>query len=182
MFIKTFYDVVLHDLENVTVNLLEKGPPANPQKLCTTLLLLPNKNTAWPDWMISPNARTAKIKCIGADHELDFIDLSIAYLIDIEARARVFHQQYQDVTFHEIDINDLNEKSKVRDLFLDIGITFREETAGMIGRKINVRSDKKKKYDNPVDDLELINRFRKYIHKGEELGILFPERVFKYAV
>jgi hypothetical protein len=180
MFIKTFYDVVLHDLENVVVIHLQRDL-LQTLKSFVQLCYFSEKNTTWPDWMISPNARTASIKCIGTDRQLDYIDLSIAYLIDIEARAKSFQHRYPEIPFHTVDIKDLNDTKKIRKLFADLGLSFTRETEEVIGKKINQRANLKEKYVNPTDELNLEARIQDYLRKGQESGIHFPERILRYA-
>jgi len=180
MFIKTFQDVVLNDLRNVQVVHLQRGL-LQTLKSFVELCYFSDKNRAWPDWMISPNAQTAAIKPIDADDKLDCIDLSIAYLIDIEARAVAFRQKYPHIPFHEIDINDLNDLSKTKTLFGDLNLSFTAETGKIVGEKINQRASTKKKYASQVTEEELQERIRAYLEKGQKLGIEFPDRVLKQS-
>jgi len=180
MFIKTFYDVVLHDLINVQVIHLQRDL-LQTLKSFVQLCYFSDQNAAWPDWMISPNAQTATIKAIAADDKLDHIDLSIAYLVDIEARAAEFRQKYPQIPFHETDINALNDLDRVKALFTDLGLSFTPETEKIVGEKINQRSATKKKYASQASEEELKERIRSYLEKGQSLGITFPDRVMKYA-
>ncbi|MDX2479880.1 MAG: hypothetical protein QNK24_06040 [Desulfuromusa sp.] len=180
MFIKTFYDVVLRDLRNVQVIHLQRDL-LQTLKSFVQLCYFSDQNSAWPDWMISPNSQTAVIKAIDGDNKLDYIDLSIAYLIDIEARATAFKQMYPHIPFHETDINDLNDIDKTKALFANLGLSFTTETEDIIGGKINMRANVKKKYANQVADADLLDRIRDYLKRGDELGIKFPNRVLKYS-
>jgi hypothetical protein len=180
MFIKTFYDVVLHDLKNVQVIHLQRDL-LQTLKSFVQLCYFSDQNSAWPDWMISPNAHTAAIKPIADDDKLDYIDLSIAYLIDIEARAAAFRQMYPHIPFHEADINDLNDLGKTKALFSALGLSFTAETEKTVGEKINQRSSTKKKYASQVTEEELKERIRAYLEKGRRLGITFPDRVMTYS-
>jgi hypothetical protein len=180
MFIKTFYDVVLRDLRNVQVIHLQRDL-LETLKSFVQLFYFSDKNSAWPDWMISPNAQTVVIKAIDDDNKLDYIDLGIAYLIDIEARATAFRQKYPHIPFHETDIIDLNDMDKTKVLFKNLGLSFTSETEELIGRKINQRANVKEKYANQVNDEQLAERIRIYLKKGEELGIKFPDRVLKHS-
>jgi hypothetical protein len=121
------------------------------------------------------------IKAIDDDNKLDYIDLGIAYLIDIEARATAFRQKYPLIPFHETDIIDLNDMDKTKVLFKNLGLSFTSETEELIGRKINQRANVKEKYANQVNDEQLAERIRIYLKKGEELGIKFPDRVLKHS-
>jgi len=180
MFIKTFYDVVLHDLNNVHVIHLQRDL-LQTLKSFVQLCFFSEKNSAWPDWLISPNAQTAMIKPIDDDNNMDSIDLSIAYLIEIEARAAAFQQKYPQIPFHETDINDLNDLDRVKALFADLGLSFTPDTEKIVGEKINQRSEKKNKYASQVGEEELKERIRSYLEKGQRLGITFPDRVMTYA-
>jgi len=179
MFIKTFYDVVLQDLENVQVIHLQRDL-LQTLKSFVQLCYFSDQNSAWPDWMISPNAQTAVIKAIADDDKLDYIDLGIAYLIDIEARAAAFHQKYPQIPFYETDINDLNDLEKVKTLFTDLGLLFTPETEKIIGEKVNQRNNVKKEYAKQISNDQLAERIRIYLHSGQRMGIKFPGRVLKY--
>ena len=180
MFIKTFYDVVLNELENISVIYLKRDFMETLHSF-VQLCYFSDKNETWPKWMISPNSSTAKIKCIGEDKDLDYIDLCIAYLIDIEARAISFRDRFSQIPFYEVDINDLNIPIRAKALFEFMGLTFTPASEELIGKKINQRQSLKKKYANPVDQLDLVGRVRSYIKRGQEAEIDFPERILQYA-
>jgi len=67
--------------------------------------------------MSSPNAATAVLPAIGPDTTLDQFDLSIAYLLDIEARAVRFKIEYPHVRTHEVRLEELNEIKGVEEFF-----------------------------------------------------------------
>lgn len=179
MFIKTFYDVVVHDLEKISVVYLQRDF-LKTLKSFVQLCYFSKKNAIWPDWMISPNAKTAKINCIGDDDSLDYIDLSIAYLIDIEARARTFKLEYPEIPFYELSLESLNCPDFVENLFDMLGVPFSLKTKEVIGKKINHRSSIKKQYNNQVDEKELYLRLCDYLKKGQDAGIIFPEKILQY--
>lgn len=180
MFIKTFYDVILHDLKNIQVIHLQRDL-LQTLKSFVQLCYFSDQNSAWPDWMISPNAKTAKIKAIDDDNNLDYIDLSIAYLIDIEARANEFHKNYPHIPFHKTNINDLNDTGKTKELFSKLGLKFTSKSEEVIGGKINQRANIKQKYENIANDTQLLERIRSYLKKAKALGIEFPSSVLKYS-
>ena len=112
---------------------------------------------------------------------MDYIDLSIAYLIDIEGRAIAFQNEHPEIPLHEIALSELNDLQRVREVFTDLGITPTTETEAVIGTRVNRRQPNKEKYDNIVDEAFLADRVRAYLRIGLESGIRFPDRILQYA-
>jgi hypothetical protein len=132
------------------------------------------KNSAWADWMSSPNAKTAAIPCIDSDKELDQYDLCIAYLFDIEARVLRFQKEYPGIKTYQVRLESLCSYSNIEALFRTLRITPTEETQRICGRLINTRDMAKIKYNNPSDLEYCRERIRIYIEKAKAKGISLP--------
>ena len=177
MFIKTFFDVLSDSLSNISViHLRRKLLPT--LKSFVELGFFSSKNHAWPDWLVSPNAITSAIKCIEQDDKLDFIDLSIAYLIDTEARALRFKLMYPHIPVHEVNLEDLNQRKNAMKLFENLKITFTSATEEILGKITNTRRDKKERYNIQVETGYLKKRIALYIEKYKALGLQLPQSLY----
>ncbi|NET79401.1 hypothetical protein [Okeania sp. SIO1F9] len=175
MFIKTFFDVVAQDFPKIEVIILRRYLP-KVLKSFIELGYFSDKNQAWKFWMSSPNAVTAAIPCIDVDVNLDQWDLSIAYLIDIEARAKRFQQEYPGINTYEVCLEELNNFAKVESLFEQLKISLTDSTKKMYTQKINQRKETKKKYSGK-QDISLSHcqeRIEEYIQRANDLNISIP--------
>ena len=174
MFIETFFDVVLSEFKNVDVIILRR-------ELCLVLKsfiklgYFSNRNSNWPHWMSSPGAKTAALKSIAADEVLDQYDLCIAYLIDNEARAVRFKNDYPMVRTHEVRVESLSDYSSVQKLFANLAITPTNETSNFYMKKINVREEMKNEVNNNVDLEYCKERIAMYLDKANRMGIALPK-------
>jgi len=176
MFIKTFFDVIVRGFENVELVVLRRDL-SHVLKSFIELGYFSPKNTAWPDWMSSPNAVTASLPCIGADHELDQYDLCIGYLFDMEARTLRFQREYPQVPTHEVRIEDLSSYNKVEALFSALRIVPTAATRELTGQRIKARTKSKKAYDNPADLSYCKDRIARYQKIASGKGIVLPTTV-----
>jgi len=176
MFIKTFFDVVVENFDNVEVIVLRRDLSlvlASFLQMC----YFSEVNDVWPDWFSSPNAVTAAVKPIGPDAALDRCDRSIAYLMDIEARALRFQRDYPEVTIHNVRVEELNDYDNVLRFFQDLRITPSPATKEIVGTVTNVRPNRKKRFNSPVDLEYCVERLSKYIEKAWSMGIQLPSSV-----
>lgn len=176
MFIKTFHDIMVTEFPNqVEVIALRRYLP-RVLKSFIDLGYFSNRNKAWPKWMSSPNAVTAAIPCIAQDIELDQIDLSIAYLIDVEARLLRFKESYPKIPVYEVRIEDLNSTVFLTNFFKDLSIGIGEKTYQLVSRPHNTREEKKQYYSgtNLVCIDYCKKRINDYIQRAEEQGIEIP--------
>ena len=176
MFIKTFFDVVIKEFRNVDVIILRREL-SHVLKSFVELGYFSSKNTAWPDWMSSPNAQTRAINCIDKDENLDQYDLCIAYLLDIEARARRFQREYPQVNTYEVCLESLCHYPDVITFFEKLKITPTGQTREMTGRVLNSRKEAKMRYDNFSEIEYCEERIKAYIKKSMLLGIDVPEDI-----
>lgn len=178
MFIKTFFDVVIHDFKNIEVIILRRRL-ASVLKSFIELGYFSSKNPNWSGWMSSPNAVTSAIPCIASDQNLDQYDLCIAYLIDIEARAIRFQKTYPSLKTHEVRLESLSDFLNIQELCQQLKVTPTEETENMYKVKINQRSSAKAKYgtqDVAIDYCQ--ERIKQYVEKATQKGIVIPSLPF----
>ena len=168
MFIKTFFDVVISELQNVKIVFLKRNLVDTLHSFYQ-LGYFSDRNKAWPDWMISPYAVTSAIPCLL--DEKDEIGLSLAYLIDIYARGNRFIEENPNTPVFHITLEELNDAEKVRDLFLKLNIVPTETTFQSIGKKTNLRLEKKKKFGGKAISKEYLKqRCLSYIEKLKASG------------
>ncbi|NEQ72304.1 MAG: hypothetical protein F6K23_03950 [Okeania sp. SIO2C9] len=174
IFIKTFFDVVAQEFPKVKVIIMRRYLP-KVLKSFIELGYFSERNRHWKFWMSSPNAVTATIPCIDVDQNLDQWDLSIAYLIDIEARAKRFQKEYPEINTYEVRLEALNNFTNVESLFEQLNITSTDETQKMFGQKINQRENKKKYSSEQGTSLSYCQeRIEKYIQNSHDLNIPIP--------
>jgi hypothetical protein len=173
MFIKTFYDVIIRDFEYVEVIILRRQL-ALVLKSFIELNYFSIKNEIWPDWMSSPNAQTAAIRCISEDEKLDQYDLCIAYLIDIEARSERFKREYPWIKTHDVRLEALNDYNCVVQLFDDLLITPTKKSKKITGRIVNVRDQRKREFNNKPQFNYCHKRIDLYLAKARSMGIQLP--------
>jgi hypothetical protein len=175
-FIKTFFDVVLEDFHNVDVIILRRELALVLKSFIELGYFSSLNPVAW-NWMSSPNAVTAALPAIGPDATLDQFDLSIAYLLDIEARAERFKIHYPEVRTHDVRLEQLNRTSYVEELFHRLGITLTAATKELCGRVVNEKQPRKAHVANPTTVDECRRRLAEYIRKAKDQGIRVPQSV-----
>lgn len=177
MFIKTFFDVVTEGFpRQVDVIVLRRYLP-RVVKSFIELDYFSERNKTWPLWMSSPNAATSAIPCIDLDNNLDQYDLTIAYLIDIEARFLRFKAQYPNIRIHEVRVESLNIFSNTKIFFEQLRITPSEITENLCSKRVNQRKQTKNKYSgNKEVDLNYCQeRIENSIEKAKALNIKIPQ-------
>lgn len=174
MFIKTFFDVVVEDFDNVEVIVLRREL-ARVLKSFMELRYFTPANQAWPRWLSAPNAATAAIPCIDDPTRLDPYDLAIAYLIDIEARAMRFQASVPGIRIHDIRAEALSDYDKVERFFHELRITTGPATEELTGRAINRRVEMKQKFSNPVDLDYCLTRLERYLEIAKSKGVPVPD-------
>ena len=176
MFIKTFFDVVLEDFANVDVVVLRRGL-VQVLKSFIELGYFSVRNPLSLAWMSSPNAATAAIRPLGSDSSLDQFDLCIAYLLDIEARALRFKEDYPAIRTHDVRIEQLNTEDEVDRLFDRLRLRPTAATTALVGRRANERQPRKSEINNPTTLEQCRERLHCYFDKASSLGIDIPKTI-----
>jgi hypothetical protein len=172
MFIKTFFDVVCARLRDVRVVHLRR-PLSQTLRSFVELAYFTSRNPAWPHWMACPFAKTA---AMGYPHwDLDSIDMAIAYLIDIEARADRFKAAYPQVPVFETTLALLNLPPVVEDLldFIDYPLPAADNLA-RVGLRVNDRLARKRQFGVSADSVMLGKRIDAFLSRLTEAGIDVP--------
>jgi hypothetical protein len=172
-FIKTFYDVVLEDFLNVEVIILRRDLALVLKSFIELGYFSPRNPLAY-SWMSSPSAATAALPALAPDSALDQFDLCIAYLLDIEARAERFQNEYPEVRRHEARLEDLNEIGRLQDFFQPLGLVATAATKDLCGRAINERQPRKQAIANSTTLEECRRRLQDYIERAKARGIQVP--------
>ena len=177
MFIKTFFDVVINELQNTKVIFLKRNIVDTLHSFYQ-LGYFSERNKAWKDWMISPYAVTSAIPCMLDENEKDEIGLSMAYIIDIYARGYRFINEHPDISVFHITLDDLNNEEKVLELFKELNVVPTEDTLLQIGKKTNSRAHKKKKFGGKEISKEYLKRrCLSYIEKLNSNGYNIKEMI-----
>lgn len=174
MFIKTFYDVVVKELNDVQVVFLRRNL-VDILKSFYQLRYFTEENQAWKRWMTFPTSQNAAIRFVG--NPTDEIDLSIGYIIDMYARAGRFHAQYPDINVISFDISQFKNEEVVLDLFRRLGVEPTDKTKEMVGATSNARAEKKQKYNVVADPTYLTDRVKGYMEKLSQEKVRVPESI-----
>ena len=135
MFIKTFFDVAMAELgsaasgERVGVILLRRELAAV-VKSFAELGMFTARNTVWPAWMSSPYARTRAIEPAAPEGTLDALETTVAYLVDIEARAQRFLRDYPRADVFHTRIEAFADPAEIERLYAWAGLTVNGRRAG----------------------------------------------------
>jgi len=144
MFIKTFYDVVMDSFTDadIFVVVLRRYLP-EVVKSFVELGFLEDDAPGW-SWMHDPRSPTAAISpCVPLDDpRVDVVDRTIAYLIDIEARAQRFRDDYSGYQnlagVINVRVEALGNKTYVKEIFKQLRLGFNER-----GWKALLKDDRK---------------------------------------
>ena len=91
MFIKTFFDVAMREFAGARVGVvILRRAIAAVVKSFAELGIFTARNAVWPAWMSDPYALTRAIEPAAPAGTLDALEMTVAYLVDIEARAQRF--------------------------------------------------------------------------------------------
>ncbi|MBF2055645.1 MAG: hypothetical protein IGQ45_00185 [Cyanobacterium sp. T60_A2020_053] len=173
MFIKTFFDVICEDFKQVNVIILRRYLPSV-LKSFVELGYFSDRHPNWHLWMSRPDAVTSAIPCLNYQ-ELDQYDRCIAYLIDIEARAIRFQQEYPSIITSEVRLESLNNYQNVLELFETLSITPTQATETIYTEKINQRSNLKiMGKENTVSLADCEERINNYIDIAIAQGVKVP--------
>jgi hypothetical protein len=175
MFIKTFHDVAVRELAPIEVVLLRR-PLAQVLRSFVQLSFFHRHPTSL-DWMTSPNAVTAALRCVDEDGRLDHYDRCIAYLLDIGARAQRFKIENPQVPVHEVTVEDLNSRAGVEDLFDRLGITVTARTLALVGTRVNERRQHKGRLHQWPTVRHCRMRIDRYVARAQALDIEMPPRL-----
>ena len=174
MFIKTFFDVVVDAFGAQIEVILLRRNLASVLKSFLELGYFSDQNEVWPNWMSSPNAVTAAIPCIDADDHLDPCDRSIAYLIDIEARALRFCQDYPHIKVHPVRLESFSRFEYVMQVFDQLRLIPTDKTRELAQKTFNTKEKRKQQINQTVDLHDCQARIHHYIERATAQGIQCP--------
>jgi hypothetical protein len=175
MFIKTFFDVVLDEFPTCVDVIVLRRKLSYVLKSFLELGYFSDQNSAWPNWMSSPNAVTAAIPCVDRDENLDQCDRCIAYLIDIEARALRFCQDYPHVKVHPVRLESFSSFEFVERLFSTLNLTPTSRTKKVFQKTFNAKEQRKQSINQSVDIQYCQDRINSYIQRATAMGIKVPD-------
>jgi hypothetical protein len=171
MFILTFYDVIMNHFRDVHVVMLRRYLPWVVKSFLDLNMFTP-EDSKTKYWTSSPNSPSAAVPALAPDDEMDQVDRCIGYVIDIEARAQRFMQQYPDATVIEKRLPELNSRDHVEDLFAQLKLRPTAETWQVCG---HVYNDKSKEKETNFSEAFCRDRILKYVEACRAKGIELPE-------
>ena len=186
MFIKTFFDVAMGELgqqagERVGVVLLRRELAAV-VKSFAELGIFTERNTVWPDWMTSPYASTRAIEPAAPEGTLDALELTVAYLVDIEARAQRFLRTYPDADVFETRVEAFADPAEIERLYAWAGLTLTDGALALRGQTVNERTARKAMIGATVNAGECQDAVGRYLQRCADAGIVVPKTLALGAV
>jgi len=179
MFIKTFFDVVVDDDEfkdDVSVVILRRKIPLVVKSFVELEYF--GQNAESFKWMTKSDAVTRAIEPVAPFKEMDIFERTISYLIDIEARAERFKQEYPHIKTVEVKIDELNSVENVLALFEAIGLQPKDDLPSVVNVAVNQRQQRKKTFRRQVSFDEACKRVDSYIAKAKSKGIDIPPALY----
>ena len=179
MFIKTFFDVAMAELggaasgERVGIVLLRRELAAV-VKSFAELGIFTARNTVWPAWMSSPYARTRAIEPAAPEGTLDALETTVAYLVDIEARAQRFLRDYPYADVFETRIEAFDEPAETGRLFAWAGLAVNDDARAMCSRPVNERKARKAMIGATVERAACETAVSRYLQRCAGAGIVVP--------
>jgi hypothetical protein len=171
MFILSFYDVVMKHFKSVDVILLRRYLPRILKSFLDLDIFGKNRHSRY--WTTSPNMQSAAVPALAPDEELDQVDLCIAFLIDIEARAQRFKRRYPEARVVEVRLESLNDWDNVFGFFSQLGIEPTDATRSILGSVANSKTRVKRQ--EKISEEYCRKRIFQYLKRCEEKGIALPE-------
>lgn len=177
MFIKTFFDVVVDEFkDDIRVVILRRKIPLVVKSFVELEYF--GKNAESYKWMTRSDAVTRAVDPISSFDSMDIFDRTISYLIDIEARAERFKQQYPDVLTVDVKIDELNDIDKVREMFSILGLEPSDDLSNVVDVPVNQRHQRKKTFRRKVSFDEACDRIDSYISRAKAAGIQIPKNLY----
>ena len=175
MFIKTFFDVAMREFsgEGVGIVLLRRELAAV-VKSFAELGIFTERNTVWPAWMSSPYAATRAIEPAALEGTLDALETTVAYLVDIEARAQRFRRDYPQADVFETRIESFADPAEIERLFAWAGLTANDAARALCNRPVNERKARKAVIGATVHRAECDAAVARYLQRCADAGIAVP--------
>ena len=175
LFIKTFFDVAMREFasEGVGVVWLRRELAAV-VKSFAELGYFTARNTVWPAWMSSPYASTRAIEPAAPEGALDPLETTVAYLVDIEARAQRFRRDYPQADVFETRIEAFADAAEIERLFAWAGLTVNDAARALCNRPVNERKARKAVIGASVRREECDAAVARYLQRCRDEGIVVP--------
>ena len=178
MFIKTFFDVAMREfseVEGARVGIvLLRREVAAVVKSFAELGMFTKRNTVWPAWMSSPYAATRAIEPAAPEGTLDALETTVAYLVDIEARAQRFRRDYPAADLFETRIEAFADPAEIERLFAWAGLAVNDQTRAMCNRPVNERKARKAIIGATVSRAACDAAVARYLRRCADAGIVVP--------
>jgi hypothetical protein len=174
MFILSFFDAVMRHFGAVDAVLIRRYLPSVMKSFIDLNMFTPEKAGVTSCWTSSPNSPSAAVRALAPDEQMDQFDRCIAYLVDIEARARRFIRTYPEARVVETRLEQLNDWEHVRELFDRLEIEPTEKTREVTGKAVNQKSDRKLPQGSVTTE-QCLDRINQYLARCREKGIELPD-------
>ncbi len=175
MFIKTFFDVAMREFASEGVGVVRlRRELAAVVKSFAELGIFTARNTVWPAWMSSPYALTRAIEPAAPEGTLDPLETTVAYLVDIEARAQRFRREYPQADVFETRIEAFADPAEIERLFAWAGLTVNDAARVLCNRPVNERKARKAVIGATVHREECDAAVTRYLRRCADAGIIVP--------
>ena len=106
---------------------------------------------------------------------MDPVDRSIAYLIDVEARAQRFRRRYPHARTVDVRVEELTGLDGIMRLFSAVGAEPSDATRRLVQQGAPRNEKLSEKASKPVSEEFCRDRLLAYIEKCRQRGIALPE-------
>jgi hypothetical protein len=173
MFILSFYTGAMARFPSSTVVILRRYLPRVLKSFVELDYFSTHAQTKF--WYTSANIRSAAVRALAPDREMDPVDRSIAYLIDIEGRAQRFKRQYPHARTIDARLEELNGWDGAMRLFTALGAEPTDATRQLLegGGPRNEKSTEKGVRE--VSEEFCRDRILQYVETCRTRGIVLPE-------
>ena len=144
MFVKTFADVVIDAFGADRVGVIHlRRNTLDVARSFRELGCYTPTNTVSRPWMfdpLSPQSLAATYHRVDRD---DPTELIVGYLVETELQGRRFAQENPETAVHDVHLDQLQTSEQVHALFRKLGLSATEETALVVGRRLNAKQEPK---------------------------------------
>ena len=124
--------------------------------------------------MSNPYAATRAIEPAAPAGTLDALETTVAYLVDIEARAQRFLRDHPAANVFETRIEAFADEGEIERLFAWAGLEANDETRALRNRPVNERKARKAIIGAAVTRAECDAAVARYLARCADAGVVVP--------
>lgn len=165
MFIKTFADAAIERWSDHIAVVHMRRNLVDVLTSFTRLGYFSDRNRAWPHWMHRVPSALSLLEPPAPFEEMDPIDRSIAYLLDIEEQAAAFRVRHPHVTVVETSLEALQNHDEVDRVLTAFGLSPTPRTRSVTGHRVNARTHVKQAIGMDVERSQCRARLEQFAER-----------------